>query len=46
MKRLVILGAGGYGHTVADVAHQLGYSTIVLDDANLAPSSIKLFILH
>ena len=34
MKRLVILGAGGYGRTVADVAHQLGYSTIVLDDAS------------
>lgn len=33
MKRLVILGAGGYGHTVTDVAYQLGYSTIVLDDA-------------
>ena len=34
MNRLVILGAGGYGRTVADVAHQLGYSTIVLDDAD------------
>lgn len=34
MKRLVILGAGGYGRTVVDVAHQLGYSTIVLDDAD------------
>ena len=34
MKRLVILGSGGYGHTVADIAHQLGYSTIVLDDAD------------
>ena len=34
--RLVILGSGGYGHTVADVAHQLGYTTIVLDDANPA----------
>ena len=34
MKRLVILGAGGYGRTVADVAHQLGYTTIVLDDAD------------
>ena len=34
MKRLVILGAGGYGRTVADVAHQLGDSTIVLDDAD------------
>ena len=36
MKRLVILGAGGYGRTVTDVAHQLGYTTIVLDDANPA----------
>lgn len=36
MKRLVILGAGSYGRTVADVAHQLNYSTIVLDDADLA----------
>ena len=36
MKRLVILGAGGYGRTVADVAEQLGYSTIVLDDADSA----------
>lgn len=36
MERLVILGAGGYGHTVADVAHQLGYSTIVLDDVDTA----------
>lgn len=34
MDRLVILGAGGYGRTVADIAHQLGYSTIVLDDAD------------
>ena len=36
MKRLVILGSGGYGHTIADVAHQLNYSTIVLDDADSA----------
>lgn len=34
MKRLVILGAGGYGRTVADVAEQLDYSAIVLDDAD------------
>lgn len=34
MNRLVILGSGGYGRTVADVAYQLGYSTIVLDDAD------------
>ena len=31
MKRLVILGAGGYGRTVKDVAEQLGYTTIILD---------------
>ena len=36
MNRLVILGAGGYGCTVADIAHQLGYSTIILDDADSA----------
>lgn len=34
MKRLVSLGAGGYGRTVDDIAHQLGYPTIVLDDAD------------
>lgn len=34
MKRLVILGAGGYGRTVYDVAEQLGYSTTVLDDSD------------
>ena len=33
MNRLVILGAGGYGRIVADIAHQLDYATIVLDDA-------------
>lgn len=31
--RLVILGAGGYGHTVADVAIQLGYDCVFLDDS-------------
>ena len=36
MKRLVILGAGGYGRTVKDVAERLGYTTIVLDDADPA----------
>ncbi len=35
MKKLLILGAGGYGKTIADVAAQLGcYETILfLDDA-------------
>jgi len=30
--RLIILGAGGYGRTVADIASQLGYETAFLDD--------------
>ena len=34
MKKLLILGAGGYGRTVADVAAQLGYDEIrFLDDS-------------
>lgn len=33
-KRLIILGSGGYGKTVYDIAEQLGYSIIVLDDAD------------
>ncbi len=39
MKRLIILGAGGYGKTVADVARQLGaYDTIAfLDDGKMEP---------
>ncbi len=31
--RLVILGAGGYGRTIADIAEQLNYEIIVLDDS-------------
>jgi len=31
--RLIILGSGGYGHTVEDVAVQLGYDCIFLDDS-------------
>ena len=33
-KKLVILGSGGYGRTVYDIAEQLGYSITVLDDAD------------
>lgn len=33
MNQLVILGAGGYGRTVADVAEQMGYICTVLDDS-------------
>lgn len=31
--RLIILGSGGYGRTVADVAEQLGYTIQFLDDS-------------
>lgn len=33
-KRLVILGSGGYGRTVYDIAEQLGYAITVLDDSD------------
>lgn len=33
VKRLVILGSGGYGHTVADLAEQLGYNILFHDDS-------------
>lgn len=33
MARLVILGFGGYGRTVADIAEQLGYTIQFLDDS-------------
>ena len=32
MKKLLILGSGGYGKTVADVAAQLGWESAFLDD--------------
>lgn len=31
--RLIILGFGGYGRTVGDIAEQLGYEIIYLDDS-------------
>ena len=38
MRKLLILGAGGYGKTVADVAAQLGYENIAfLDDGQTGP---------
>lgn len=33
-RKLIILGSGGYGRTVYDVAEQLGYSITVLDDSD------------
>ncbi len=31
--KLIVLSSGGYGHTVADVAEQLGYDPLFLDDS-------------
>ena len=36
MNKLVILGAGGYGCVVKDIAEQLGYETIVVLDDNIS----------
>ncbi|MDD6042747.1 MAG: hypothetical protein PUB87_03210, partial [Eubacteriaceae bacterium] len=36
IRKLIILGAGGYGNTVADIALQLGYDIVQLDDADTA----------
>lgn len=33
-KRLIILGSGGYGRAVYDIAEQLNYSIVVLDDSD------------
>ena len=43
MKTLIILGSGGYGHTVADVAEQLGYKILFLDDS-LPDHPLSLFV--
>ena len=43
MKRLVILGSGGYGRTVYDVAEQLGCSITVLDDSDKGPPLDSFF---
>lgn len=32
-KKLVILGSGGYGRTIFDIAEQLGYEVVVLNDS-------------
>lgn len=41
MKRLVILGAGGYGRTVADLAAQSGqFAPIVFLDDNSAAADV------
>lgn len=47
VRLLIILGSGGYGKTVLDIAEQLGYNPIiVLDDADPAHplSSFKAYL--
>ena len=43
--KLIILGSGGYGKTVADVAEQLGY-TIQFIVAQLSRQKSKIFIMN
>lgn len=43
MKKIIILGSGGYGHTVADVAEQLGYNIQFLDD-NIPDHPLSSFV--
>lgn len=45
MKRLLILGAGGYGKTIADLARQMGaYQTVAfLDDDHQGPEILGKF---
>ena len=33
MEKLLVLGAGGFGHVVAEIAADLGYEVSFLDDA-------------
>lgn len=43
MKKLVILGAGGYANTVKDVAEQLGYEIIAMLDDRFPDKSLSTF---
>ena len=44
MDKLVILGAGGYGSVVKDIAEQLGYESIVVLDDNILEWPLASFI--
>ena len=43
--RLIILGSGGYGHTVKDVAMQIGYDCLFLDDS-IPECSLSTFVAY
>ncbi|OUZ14856.1 PglD-related sugar-binding protein [Enterococcus cecorum] len=42
-KRLIILGSGGYGRTVADVASQLNYDPIIFLDDSIPDHPLSSF---
>ena len=44
MNKLVILGAGGYGNTVRDIAEQLGYTAITVLDDSIAERPLASFV--
>ena len=45
MKKLMIIGAGGHGRVIADIAQKLGYSEIsFLDDGNVT-TNMNLLVL-
>lgn len=43
MRKLVILGSGGYGKTVKDIAEQLGYEIIAVLDDCFSDSPLSFF---
>lgn len=45
-KRLIVLGAGGYGRTVVDLAEQLGYASIITLDDKSVGFELSTFISY
>ncbi|MDD3362088.1 MAG: hypothetical protein PHW34_10495 [Hespellia sp.] len=45
-KKLIILGSGGCGKTVSNIAEQLGYTIKFLDDAIPEAPPVFLYIIH
>lgn len=43
MRRIVILGAGGYAKTVADIAEQLNYEVVAMLDDKLPGFELSTF---
>lgn len=45
-RRLIIMGAGGYGRTVADLAEQLGYAPIITLDDKFTGFELSTFLSY